>query len=95
MLFRKPAPSAPKVETSAAPVTPAEPSLWETSVEVDLHLTLALCRASVNALMKLSPHAAAVVRDALAAEVDALQSQNDPHSLAAAGGVLELLDDAA
>jgi hypothetical protein len=35
------------------------------------------------------------IRDALAKEVDLLREQNDPHSLAAAGGVLELLQDAA
>ena len=87
MIFRPP--------TRSQPAQAPEPSPWETSVEVDLHLTLALCRASVNALMALSPHAAAVVRDALAKEVDLLREQNDPHSLAAAGGVLELLQGAA
>jgi hypothetical protein len=87
MIFRQPTRSTPSSSTAPTP--------WESSVEVDLHLTLALSRASVNALLALSPHAAAVVRDALAKEVDILREQNDPHSLAAAGGVLEMLQDAA
>lgn len=87
MIFRQP--------TRSKPAGQVEPTPWESSVEVDLHPTLALSRASVNALLALSPHAAAVVRDALAKEVDLLREQNDPHSLAAAGGVLELLQNAA
>jgi hypothetical protein len=91
MIFRPPTRSQP----AQAPEPLPAPSPWETSVEVDLHLMLALSRASVNALIALSPQSAALVRDALAAEVEALQAQNDPHSLAAVGGVMELLQKAA
>lgn len=87
MNFRTPSPSSPGTTKAQTP--------WETSVEVDLHLMLALSRASVNALMALSPQAAALVREALAAEVETLRDQNDPHSLAAVGGVLEILQKAA
>ncbi|WP_374573781.1 hypothetical protein [Phenylobacterium sp.] len=73
----------------------AEPTPWEVSVDVDTQLALALSRASINALMALSPHAAAIVRDALASEVDELQAQKEPTSLAAAGGVLDILRKAA
>jgi hypothetical protein len=87
MIFRTPQRSQPAASAEQTP--------WEISVDVDIQLALALSRASVNALLALSPHAAAVVRDALAREVDALQSQNDPHALAAAGGVLDILRKAA
>ncbi|MFN3521549.1 MAG: hypothetical protein ACK4YQ_04820 [Phenylobacterium sp.] len=86
MIFRHPLRS----KAAATEQTP-----WEISVDVDIQLALALSRASVNALLALSPHAAAVVRDALAREVDALQAQNDPPSLAAASSVLDLLRKAA
>lgn len=87
MIFKNPLRS----KTAAS----AEPTPWEISVDVDTQLALALSRASINALMALSPHARAVVRDALAREVDLLQAQNEPTSMAAAGGVLDLLRKAA
>jgi len=87
MIFRTPMRS----KQAASP----EPTPWEISVDVDTQLALALSRASIAALMALSPHAAAVMRDALAREVDLLQAQNEPTSLAAAGGVLDLLRKAA
>lgn len=89
MNFKTPLRSNPDAAPTSAP-TP-----WESSVEVDLHLMLALSRASVNVLIALSPQSAALVREALAAEVDTLRAQNDPHSLAAVGGVLEMLQKAA
>lgn len=86
-MIRRPAPTRrPSVE----PTTP-----WEIGTEVELLVALAMSRASVRTLMKLTPHAANVMRDALAHEVEQLQDQSDPLSLAAASNVLEFLRDAA
>jgi hypothetical protein len=86
-MFRQPTRSGAR---AAEPTTP-----WEIGVEVEVQVALAVSRASVRALMSLSPHADSVMRDALAKEVDALRLRSDPLSLAAASNLLEILSEAA
>lgn len=64
-------------------------------VEVDLATALALSRAATRALLELSPLAHREITTALEREIEALERQNDPLSLAAASAVRQYLPEAA
>ena len=64
-------------------------------IEVDLATALALSRAATRALLELSPLAHREITAALEQEIQALERQNDPLSLAAASAVRQYLPEAA
>ena len=68
---------------------------WTVSVEVDLTTALALARASTKALLELSPLAHREISAALAHEIDTLETQRDPRSVAAAQALKQYLPEAA
>ena len=70
-------------------------STWTVGVEVDLATALALARASTRALLELSPLAHREIRSALAHEIDILETQRDPLSVAAAQALKQYLPEAA
>lgn len=70
-------------------------STWMTAVEVDLATALALARASTKAMLELSPLAHREISAALAHEVDVLETQRDPLSIAAAQALKQYLPEAA
>lgn len=64
-------------------------------VEVDRATALALARASTKALLELSPLAHREITTALEHEIQILEQQRDPLSLAAANAVKQYLPEAA
>ena len=79
-----------------APTSPDAPSpTWQIGVEVDLATALALSRAATKALLELSPLAHREITAALEHEIDVLERQSDPLSLAAANAVRQYLPEAA
>ena len=70
-------------------------STWTVGVEVDLATALALARASTKALLELSPLAHREISSALANEIDILETQRDPLSVAAAQALKQYLPEAA
>lgn len=72
-------------------------SAWKVGVEVDLAtaLALALARASTRALLELSPLSYREITTALEQEINILEQQSDPLSLAAANAVKQYLPEAA
>ena len=70
-------------------------STWIVGVEVDLATALALARASTRALLELSPLAHREISAALAHEIDTLETQRDPRSVAAAQALKQYLPEAA
>lgn len=75
---------------------PADPpSTWAIGIEVDLQTALALSRAATRALLELSPLAHREITSALQHEIDLLELQSDPLSLAAANAVKQYLPEAA
>lgn len=70
-------------------------SAWAVGVEVDLQTALALSRAATRALLELSPLAHREITAALQQEIDVLEIQSDPLSLAAANAVKQYLPEAA
>ena len=73
----------------------ATTSNWVVGVEVDLQTALALSRAATRALLELSPLAHREITAALRQEIDVLELQSDPLSLAAANAVKQYLPEAA
>ena len=57
---------------------------WQTAIEIDLQAAAALARASVTAMLCLSPLAHREIRDALELEIDALDRKGDTTGHAAA-----------
>lgn len=81
---------------ASVPETPRlDDSARLTSVEVDLATALALSRAATRALLELSPLAHREITAALEQEIQALERQDDPLSLAAASAVRQYLPEAA
>ena len=77
-------------------LTPDDPaSTWVIGIEVDLATALALARASTKALLELSPLAHREITAALQQEIQILEQQQDPLSLAAANAVKQYLPEAA
>lgn len=77
-------------------LTPDDPaSTWVIGIEVDLATALALARASTKALLELSPLAHREITAALQQEIQILEQQKDPLSLAAANAVKQYLPEAA
>jgi hypothetical protein len=70
-------------------------SAWRVSVDVDLQTALALARASTRALLELSPLSHREITQALTEEIERLENQSDPLSLAAANAVRRHLPKAA
>ena len=70
-------------------------STWVIGVEVDLATALALARASTKALLELSPLAHREITAALEHEIQILEQQSDPLSLAATNAVKQYLPEAA
>jgi hypothetical protein len=70
-------------------------SAWLVGVEVDLATAMALARASTRALLELSPLSHREITAALQQEIEALENQSDPLSLAAANAVKKHLPEAA
>ena len=68
---------------------------WGIGVEVDLHTALALGRAAVVALQKLSAESRALVNDALEREAALLEINADPMSRAAAQSLIQVVKEAA
>ena len=64
-------------------------------IEVDRATALALARASTKALLELSPLAHREITAALHEEIQILEQQRDPLSLAAANAVKQYLPEAA
>lgn len=64
-------------------------------IEVDRATALALARASTKALLELSPLAHREITTALEHEIQILEQQRDPLSLAAANAVKQYLPEAA
>ena len=61
---------------------------------IDLETALALARAAVHALIKLSPDAAALVRAELRKEAVGLEMKGGPQGQAAAAALRRVLDGA-
>lgn len=81
---------------ACVPETPRlDDSARLTGVEVDLATALALSRAATRALLELSPLAHREITTALEQEIQALERQNDPLSLAAASAVRQYMPEAA
>lgn len=59
-------------------------ALWRTGVDMDLQAATALARASVTALLRLSPVTRIEIELALDEEISALALQNEPAAEAAA-----------
>jgi hypothetical protein len=73
---------------------PIDPqSSWALGVDVDLNAALAVSRATALALATLSPAAAQALRQALGAEIAAMENTRDPLSFAAAEAVREVLEE--
>ncbi len=70
-------------------------STWVVGVEVDLQTALALSRATTRALLELSPLSHREITNALKHEIDVLEMQSDPLSLAAANAIKQYLPEAA
>lgn len=70
-------------------------SAWLVGVEVDLATAMALARASTRALLELSPLSHREITAALQQEIEDLERQSDPLSLAAANAVKKHLPEAA
>lgn len=70
-------------------------STWQIGVDVDLATALALSRAATRALLELSPLAHREITAALEHEIDILERQSDPLSVAAANAVRQYLPEAA
>jgi hypothetical protein len=68
---------------------------WQIGVDVDLATALALSRAATRALLELSPLAHREITAALEHEIQVLERQSDPLSLAAANAVRQYLPEAA
>ena len=68
---------------------------WHIGVDVDLATSLALARAATRALLELSPLAHREMVAALEHEIEVLERQSDPLSLAAANAVRQYLPEAA
>ena len=68
---------------------------WQIGVDVDLATALALSRAATRALLELSPLAHREITAALQREIELLERQSDPLSLAAANAVRQYLPEAA
>ena len=68
---------------------------WKIGVDVDLATALALSRAATRALLELSPLAHREITAALEHEIQVLERQNNPLSLAAANAVRQYLPEAA
>ncbi|MBR7618132.1 hypothetical protein JKL49_01925 [Phenylobacterium sp. 20VBR1] len=85
------------IPLSARPGLPKDDpeSTWIVGVEVDLATALALARASTKAMLELSPLAHREIAAALAHEIDVLEIQRDPLSLAAAQALKQYLPEAA
>jgi hypothetical protein len=85
------------IPLSARPELPRDDSdaAWMVDVEVDLATALALARASTRALLELSPLAHREISAALAHEIDTLETQRDPRSVAAAQALKQYLPEAA
>jgi len=67
---------------------------WQIGVDVDLATALALSRAATRALLELSPLAHREITAALQHEIELLERQSDPLSLAAANAVRQYLPQA-
>lgn len=80
---------------SGAPRPDDPPTSWGIAVEVDLATALALARASTKALLELSPLSHREITAALEQEIQILEQQSDPLSLAAANAVKQYLPEAA
>ncbi len=77
-------------------ISPQDPaSTWVIGIEVDLATALALARASTKALLELSPLAHREITAALEHEIQVLEQQSDPLSLAAAHAVRQYLPEVA
>ncbi|CAN5559001.1 hypothetical protein BH10PSE5_BH10PSE5_18400 [soil metagenome] len=85
------------ISCSARPGLPKDDpeSTWVAGVEIDLATALALARASTKAMLELSPLAHREISAALAHEIDVLEIQRDPLSLAAAQALKQYLPEAA
>lgn len=70
-------------------------STWRIGVDVDLATSLALSRAAARALLELSPLAHREMVAALHHEIEVLEHQSDPLSLAAANAGRQYLPEAA
>lgn len=70
-------------------------STWVVGLEIDLQTALALSRAATKALLELSPLSHRAITEALQQEIDVLEMQSDPLSVAAANAVKQYLPEAA
>ena len=67
---------------------------WAIGTGIDVATALALARACVRALIKVSPDAAAMVRAELRKEAVGLEMKSGPQGQTAAAAVRRILDDA-
>ncbi len=70
------------------------PGSWAIGTSIDVETSLALARACVRALIKLSPDAAGTVRAELRKEAVGLEMKGGAHGHAAATALRRILDDA-
>ena len=70
------------------------PGSWAIGTSIDVETSLALARACIRALIKLSPDSAAMVRAELRKEAVGLEMKGGAQGHAAAATLRRILDDA-